>query len=83
MICTTQSPDVFPTYLLNLLRSEFKRHGAQVIAQPLFLARGRDGHDVLVDAVSQTDLAGVDGVFVRQGVEDIVGWAACAFRDWR
>jgi len=67
------------THQLNLRRRQLERHGAQVIAQPLLLARRRDGHDVLVDAPAQADLTRVDGVFLRQSGEDVVDGAAGGF----
>ena len=67
------------THQLNLRRRQLERHGAQVIAQPLLLARRRDRHDVLVDAPAQADLAGVDGVLLRQLREDVVDGAAGGF----
>ena len=67
------------THQLDLRRRQLERHGAQVIAEPLLLARRRDGHDVLVDAPAQADLAGVDGVFLRQLREDVVHGAAGGF----
>ena len=73
--------DTQETHQLDLRRRQLERHGAQVIAEPLLLARRRDGHDVLVDAPAQADLAGVDGVFLRQLREDVVHGAAGRFGD--
>ena len=71
--------DTQETHQLDLRRRQLERHGAQVIAEPLLLARRRDGHDVLVDAPAQADLAGVDGVFLRQPGEHFVDGAAGCF----
>ena len=68
------------THLLDLRRRQLKRHGAQVIAEPLLFARRRDRHDVLVDAPAQADLTRIDGVFLRQLREDVVDGAAGGFR---
>lgn len=67
------------THLLDLSGRQLKSHSAQVIAETLLLARRRDRHDVLIDAPAQADLAGVDGVLLRQLREDIVHGAAGGF----
>ena len=45
------------THLLNLRRRQLKRHGAQVIAEPLLFARRRDRHHVLVEFFEDLELA--------------------------
>jgi hypothetical protein len=71
------------THHLHLRRRQLERHGAQVIAEPLLLARRRDGHDVLLDAPPQQDLAGVDGVLFGQLGQDGVDGPAGALGDGR
>lgn len=63
------------THHLDLSRGKLESHSAQVVAQPLLFARRRDRHNVLVDAPPQANLAGVDGVFLRELGEDFIGRA--------
>lgn len=74
---------MFGTHHLHLRRRQLERHGAQVIAEPLLLARSRNRHDVLVNAPAQANLAGIDGVLLRQLCEDGVDGAAGGFGDGR
>ena len=49
--------------LLDLLRRKLKRSHPKHIAQALLLGTSRYGHDILVDAPTERDLAFADGVF--------------------
>jgi len=61
MLALAQPPNLF-----HLLRRQFERRGAQIIAQPGLLPARGNRHDPLIQAPPQTDLALADVVFLRQ-----------------
>ena len=61
--------------LLNLRRRQLKCRRPQIVAQTLLLARRRDGHNVLIDAPSERDLARADGVLLGESGHHVVDWA--------
>lgn len=67
------------THHLDLSRRQLERHGTQVIAKPLLLARRSHSHDILIDAPPQADLAGVHRVLLRQLRQDGVDGSAGSF----
>lgn len=77
---TTNTP---LTHLFDLRRRELERHGTKIVAQALLLARRRDWHDVLVDAIPQKDFRGIDCVLLRKTVQDFIGRSTSALRHWR
>lgn len=58
--------------LQHLLRRELEGEHSQVIAHPLFLAGGGDGHDILIHAPAQQDLSWVDVVLLGEACEVVV-----------
>lgn len=64
---------------LNLSRSKFKSHSTEIITQPLFLAAGSQDHNVLVNAPTQENLTGTDGVFLGQAGQEVVEGPGGAF----
>ena len=61
--------------IIDLSGCEFEGHCSQVIAQSLLLAAGSDGHDILINTISQANLARANGVLLGQTGQNIVKWS--------
>jgi len=65
--------------LPNLGRREFERGSAQIITEPLLLGTSSDGHNILINAPTQRNLALGHGVLLRQRAGEGVEWARLGF----
>ena len=68
------------TNLLDLIRRQLELERQKIITEALLLARGGDGHNILIDTPSKRDLGRADSVLLRQCCENTINRSSCKLR---